>query len=72
MRLDDLARDREAEACAFSLRREEGIEDARAYVVRDAASAIVNADHDAHAIAVYRYVDLAAIRHRLACIAEHI
>ena len=72
VRLDDVARDGEAEARALALGREERVEDARADVLRDAAAAVVDVDDDAHPLGRDAHVDGPAVGHRLAGVAQQV
>ena len=72
MRLDDVARDGEAEARALALGREERVEDARADVLGDAAAAVVDVDDDAHPLGRDAHLDGAAVGHRLARVAQQV
>src|SRR5262249_32916176 len=50
VRLDDVARDREAEAGPLALRREERVEHALPDLLGDAPSPVCDVDHHAHAL----------------------
>src|ERR1700683_1703123 len=72
MRLDDAPRGGEAEPRAFALGREEGVEDARADGLGDAAPSVVDVDDDAHPVGPDADVDAPPLRPRLARVAQEV